>query len=181
MDIIASTPNDGEFLWEIPSSLVVSDQYQIKVLDASDPSIYDYSDYFEICIARSITVTTPDSSSSWETGTSESVYWTSTGTIPNVKLELYLDGVYVMDIIASTPNDGEFVWEIPSELVGSDLYQIKIIDASDPTIYDYSDYFEIHRPSGEPGIPGYNLYLLIGIISIISIILFKKQLKKMIK
>jgi Tol biopolymer transport system component len=178
MDIIASTPNDGEYLWTIPAGLDDSTQYQIKISDVFKPSTFTFSEYFEI-FNPTITISTPDSSSIWKRGSSESIYWTSRGTIPNVKLELYLEDIYVMDIIASTPNDGEFVWEIPSSLVESDQYQIKIIDVSDPSISDYSDYFEIEKPpSGEPAIPGYNLYLLIGIISIVSVILFKKRFNK---
>jgi hypothetical protein len=181
MEIISSTPNDGEYIWTIPAGLDDSTQYQIKISDFFKSSTFTFSEYFEI-FNPTITISTPDSSSIWERGSSESVYWTSRGTIPNVMLQLYLEGIYVMDIIASTSNDGEFLWEIPSSLVESDQYQIKIIDVSDPSISDYSDYFEIEKPpSGEPAIPGYNLSLLIGIVSVVSVMLSKKRYKKIFK
>jgi hypothetical protein len=70
----------------------------------------------------SLTTTTPDSTSSWETGTTQSITWTSTGTISDVKIELYKGGVFEMEIIASTTNDGEFSWLIPTTLVDSTQY-----------------------------------------------------------
>jgi len=174
MEIISSTPNDGEFYWDIPATLEESVQYQIKIIEFSDPSTLDYSDYFEIFIP-SITITTPNSTSLWETGSSQSIYWTSHGTISDVKLELYKEDVFFMEIISSTPNNGEFSWLIPSTLEVSDQYQIKIIDVSNPSTSDYSDYFEIVRPSrGSRGIPGYTLYILIGLICLGSLILTRK-------
>ena len=178
-EITPNTPNDGEYLWAVPSGLDGSEQYQIKITDVSDPSVYNFSEYFEI-FSFTITITNPDSSSSWETDTSEYINWTSTGPISNVMIELYNNDILVMVITANTVNDGTFNWTISSELVDPDQYQIKITDVSDPTIYDFSDYFEITSPASTepPEIPGYNLYILIGIISVISVILVKKRILK---
>ena len=126
----------------------------------------------------SLTVTTPDSSSSWETGTSRYINWTSTGSILNIKIELYKNGEFEMEITSSTTNNGEYYWNLPSELADSNQYQVKITDVSNPSTYDYSDYFEIKNPpSGSPAIPGYNMFLLIGIICVVSVILIKKRIK----
>ncbi len=175
MEIVASTTNDGEYSWTIPSGLNDSAQYQIKISDASIPFTYDYSPNFEI-FTPTITIITPDSSSLWVTGTSQDINWTSIGTISNVKIELYKEGVLEMEVVASTDNDGNFIWTVPKELKSSDQYQVKIIDASNPSIFTLSDYFEIKEPS--PGaIPGYSIYILIGVVGIVSVILFKKRLK----
>jgi hypothetical protein len=95
------------------------------------------------------TVINPVSASSWETETSQSINWTSTGYISLVKIELYKDDVFVMEIISNTTNDGEYSWEIPSTLIDSDQYQIKISDATNPSAYALSDYFEIFTLSEE--------------------------------
>ncbi|MFX0211750.1 MAG: Ser-Thr-rich GPI-anchored membrane family protein [Candidatus Hodarchaeota archaeon] len=168
--ITSSTPNDGDFPLYIPLGLDNSTQYQIKITDESDSSLYDYSDYFEIYTIDSITVISPSSISSWETGTTHSISWDWTGTITHVKIELFKSGILELVIISSTPNDGDFPWIIPSGLDNSTQYQIKITDVSNSAINDYSDYFEIYTtPSIPPAIPGYDLMILIS-TSIVSVI-----------
>ncbi|MFX1569137.1 MAG: Ser-Thr-rich GPI-anchored membrane family protein [Promethearchaeota archaeon] len=162
MEISANTTTDGEFYWTFPLSLIDSTQYQIKITDLSNPYTYDYSDYFEI-YNPTITITSPDSSSSWIRGTEHFLNWTSTGTLADVKIELFLNGTFVLEIAASTPNDGEFTWNIPSNLTTSTLYQIKISDATNSIVYDYSDNFTIRRPTSPD-----NTVLIIVIIVIIA-------------
>jgi len=94
-----------------------------------------------------ITVTSPVSTSSWEINTSNSITWTSTGTIADVKIDLYLGGVFEREITSNTTNDGEFLWKIPSDISPFNLYQIKITDASNSSYYDLSDNFEIFVPA----------------------------------
>ncbi len=176
MEITSSTTNDGEYYWSLYSALIDSNQYQIKITDVSNSSTYDYSDYFEIK-NPSLSVTTPDASSSWEPGTSQYINWTSTGSISNIKIELYKNGVFEIEITSSTTNDGEYYWNLYSALTDSNQYQIKITYVSNPSAYDYSDYFEIKNPpsGASPSIPGYNTLLLIGIICMVSVIPFKKR------
>ncbi|MFW9879348.1 MAG: Ser-Thr-rich GPI-anchored membrane family protein, partial [Candidatus Thorarchaeota archaeon] len=142
--------------------------------------LYNYT--FELfdtnAFVKTLTVSIPDSSNSWETASSESIYWTSTGFISTVKIELYKDGAFLMEIASSTLNDGAYAWSIPTTLDNSTQYQIKISDTADPLIFDFSDYFEITKPASVPGgIPGYNLLVLIGIIGVISIIIIKNRKK----
>jgi WD40 repeat protein len=132
-------------------------------------------------ITKSITNITPDISSLWECGTSQLISWSSTGNISNIKIELYRNDVFVMEIISSTANDGEVYWVCSSELLSSDHYQIKIIDLSDASMFAYSDYFEIENtsPTEPPGIPGYNVLFLIATLgSIIALILKKRSESK---
>jgi len=142
MEITPNTPNDGEYFWAIPSGLDESDQYQIKISDESDPSVYNFSEYFRI-FTFTITITNPDSESVWETDTSEFINWTSAGGITDVKIELFKNDVFELEINMSTPNDGDYNWTVPLVLGGSDQYQIKISDESDPSVYNFSEYFEI--------------------------------------
>ncbi len=181
--LTASTPNDGLFSWTIPSGLGNSTQYQIKITDVTDSAAYDFSDYFEIYTppapADSITVTNPSGLVAWEAGTTHAITWNSTGSIANVKIELYISGINDSILTANTPNDGLFSWTIPSGLGNSTQYQIKINDATDSAIYDFSDYFGIYSgplPSLPSNIPGYNIIALIGISSVITLLIIKKQL-----
>jgi len=150
----------------------------------------DYGDTLSNCIKvdvqipvviDGITVTTPNSSSTWETGTSQSITWTSTGNIADVKIELYKGGVLLMEIISVTPNDGSYILTVPTDLVDDTDYQIRISDASDSATYDESPNFTLTTADtgdGKPDIPGYNLLFLLGIIFTISIISIRKLLKR---
>ncbi len=130
---------------------------------------------------QSLTIITPTISSSWECGTSQSISWSSKGSISNIKLELYRNDVFVMEIISSTANDGEYYWVVSTGLLSSDDYQIKIIDVSDASILAYSEYFEIENTSTTepPGIPGYNVLLLIATLGSIMALIIKKRSKSM--
>ncbi|MFX1317351.1 MAG: GPI anchored serine-threonine rich family protein, partial [Promethearchaeota archaeon] len=165
----------------IPSGLDNSTQYQIKITDATNPAIEDISDNFEIFTTPevdSLTVTNPSSLTAWEMGTSHTITWTSTGSITNVKIELFKDGVLVLLITASTANDGSYTWDIPTDLEDGIDYQIKISDVSNPATYDESPDFaitSIDLPEDDDGIPGYNLYIVIGILCVVSVILLKNR------
>lgn len=120
-------------------------------------------------------MTSPDSLSSWQRGTEHFVNWTSTGNLTNVKIDLFLNDSFVIEIVASTPNDGEYSWNIPTNLTTSTLYKIWISDASNPLVYDFSNNFEIFAPSR--GIPNYNLAILLISIVTVSTVLLKKKSK----
>jgi hypothetical protein len=175
LEITANITNDGDFNWPIPLSLIDSTQYQIKVIDVANPLTYGLSQYFEI-YNPTLTVITPDSASSWRRGTENTISWSSTGILVNVKIELYLNDTLELEIIASTPNDGDFSWTLPLDLDPSDLYQIKLTDASNALVFDFSDYFEITLPSSGGGIPGYNLVITIVSLVGISLLILKKKL-----
>ena len=178
MELAASTPNDGSFSWTVPIGLADSTLYQIRVADAEYAATEDYSDNFEIEDLRSLTVVVPDSTTSWTMGDTEAINWTSTGIIANVKIELYAGGYLIMEIAASTPNDGTFDWTIPNTLVNY-TFVIRISDALDATVFDDSEPFSITGITEPPdGIPGYDLILLCGVLLGISFILVKTKRKK---
>ncbi len=98
-----------------------------------------------------ITVISPNGGESYNTGTIQTISWNSTAAAGNnVKIELYKDGAYLLDIAVSTMNDGAYTWLIPSHLSDSTKYKIKIVDTSDSSIYDFSNtFFNITNPSQE--------------------------------
>ncbi|MFX1375313.1 MAG: CARDB domain-containing protein [Promethearchaeota archaeon] len=130
-------------------------------------------------LANTITVINPSSGDSWAKGSTHYITWTSTGSITDVKIELYKDGAFEMEIVPSISNGGSYLWTIPTGLENSTLYQIRISDASDSLTYDESDYFTIMEDTGDgDGIPGYNLLFLFGTIIALSIISIRKLFKR---
>jgi len=93
----------------------------------------------QIPITNSLTILIPDSTTSWDKGSDHYIYWTSIGDISDVTIYLYNNDVLVMEIVPSTPNDGEYYWTLPSTLTDSTQYQILIKDISDPSTYDFSE------------------------------------------
>jgi len=184
-NIASNAQNNGSHFWSLPTDIsLFDDLYQVNISNSDFDGTWGISDsYFEILEQRSITVLSPNDLSSWETGTAHSINWTSTGNVNPVKIELFKDDVFELEINSSTPNDGEYNWTVPSGLEDSTQYQIKVTDTSDSLIYDFSDYFEIFsRPSSsvQPTVPGYNLIIVfgtsgIGILGITIILLSKKK------
>ena len=86
--------------------------------------------------------------------------------------------MFQITITSETSNDGQYYWNIPSNLTISENYQIKIIDSSGALVFDYSDYFEIRgddSPPPEDAIPGFELVLLlITFFGISAMLLWRK-------
>ncbi len=176
-NIATSTQNDGSYLWNIPvGTFLFNDLYQVNITNSEFNATWGMSDaYFEIAEIKSILVTGPSATDSWKTGTVQEINWTSTGDIANVDIELFKEGIFEMEIASNEANTGAIpLWTIPSDLEGSTQYQIKIIDSSDPSIYDFSDYFEIYRPI--PDVPGFDIIIMLSII-IMSVISLSWKLK----
>ena len=145
--IESNTENDGTHTWTVNPSLEDGSDYKVRISSVSEPGIYDESDEFTI-EEKSITVTEPTDSTIWTKGTSASIAWTSTGTISNVKIELYKGGTFQEEIRSSTANTGTYSWSQVNPLLvdGSD-YKVRISWTSDPGVNDESDEFTIEAKS----------------------------------
>ena len=179
LEITESTPNDGLYLWTLPPGLDDSTLFQIKVIDANNKDTYNVSESFEIKDLRTIIVTSPTSSSYWIMENNYYINWTSTGTIASIKIELYASSILVLEIAASTPNDGAFLWSIPNTLINYTEYVIKVSDLIDPIVFDDSNLFTITGVTDEGGIPGYDVLILGGLLGVVSLVIIKRKRKKL--
>ena len=143
--ITTSTPNDGSYSWTISDSYDLSSYYKIKISDTANSATYDYSNSdFTLSAPPSITVTAPNGGESWEIGSSHNISWTSVNIGGGVTIQLYQGTSYYATIASNTTNDGSYPWSIPSEYGETDNYRIKILDAGNSSIYDYSNsYFSL--------------------------------------
>jgi hypothetical protein len=87
-------------------------------------------------------VTSPTSSSSWETGTNNNITWTSSNVV-NVKIELYNGTSLSQSISTSTSSDGIYAWTVPTSVSAGDNYRIKITSTASSTVNAYSEYLSI--------------------------------------
>jgi len=143
--IVSGTTNDGSYTWtQVDTSLSDGSDYSIVIIDNNDGSIYDESDQFTIEEEKSITVTIPTSSAIWARGYPADITWTSTGTISDVKIDLYKGTTFNQTIILSTANNDSYTWtEVDLSLQNGLDYKVRISSTSDSGIYGESEAFEI--------------------------------------
>jgi hypothetical protein len=102
---------------------------------------------FTAARAQSITVTSPAAGNVWSIGSAHAITWTATGVSGPLSIKLRLAGAPdappVMDIAASTENDGMFSWTVPATL-GPGNYLVRVRTVSDaPLVYDDSADFAV--------------------------------------
>jgi len=128
--ITPSTPDDGSYLWTIPSGLCCQDA-KIRIKDAIDYSCIHQSPSFTIncdCGCQ-INVTSPTAGDT--IGCDHTITWTSQGTSGNVQIEFYCDGDW-HPIVFNTPDDGSYDWVDFYPLNGCcDSTLIRVSDALD--------------------------------------------------
>src|SRR5439155_1159391 len=150
--IVASTPNTGTYTWTIPDA--ISTTVKVRVTDVSDPAASDSSDA-NFKIQGAFTVTTPNGGDAWKINTTRTIAWTTSGTIPNVKLEYSKDN-FVADIrviAASAANTGSYNWIVPDD--PTTTARVRVSDVNDGAVLDTSDavfriqgFFTLTAPNG---------------------------------
>jgi hypothetical protein len=139
-----STPNDGSYgPVTVPASVPAGD-YFIRVRTSS-PDVIGNSGIFHISsctpASASITVTSPTAGNDWVLGTTHTITWTKSGTMPaNVAVRLRRAGapeaeLAVVNITDSTANDGSLSWPIPASVPAGD-YFIRVRTSSPDVIGD---------------------------------------------
>ena len=135
--IIASTGAALQtYAWTVPNAH--SATVRVRVLDTADNSVFDTSNA-NFKIRSSLTLTAPDGGEVWTVGTGQTVTWTSSGTVNNVKLEYSTDGgsTYPNLVTASAPNTGSYSWTVPDAI--STSVRAKITDVDDSDAFDASN------------------------------------------
>jgi C1A family cysteine protease/5-hydroxyisourate hydrolase-like protein (transthyretin family) len=99
--------------------------------------------YLVYNVVPGIRVTAPASGSIWGIGSNQAIAWTVSGSLDaNVKIELYKGGSKILDIAASTANDGSFDWLVPTSLTTGSDYLVRVTTADD-AYSDDSDLFTL--------------------------------------
>ena len=156
--IISSIANDGTYTWAtVNSTLADGTDYKVRISSTTDSGIYGESDAF-IIGDISITVTEPTNSTTWTKGQSADITWTSTGTISDVKIDLYKGGTFNQTIVSSTTNNGSYTWTgVYISLVDGTDYKVRISSTSDSSVYGESDEFQITSLSISDAVDNFDL------------------------
>ncbi len=160
--IASSVTNTGSYNWTLPPT--TSTTCRVRVKDAADGVPSDMSDAnFEIAPeTETLRVISPNGGENWIVNSQQEIRWYASSSIPFVRILYSSDnGTTWNQIIASTPNDGSFIWTVPAPLTTQAL--IRIADAMDGVPSDDSDAtfsisalvaLRIPNSSGEPGSTG---------------------------
>lgn len=147
--IAESIANTGSFVWQVPDRTLRA--AKVRVYDSKNPSVYSESPVFEV--RGSLELTSPQQGEIWFVDSQHPLTWNSTGGIEKVRLEYSADRFQtVLPVALDTLNTGKFIWHVPDSI--SRTVQVRLSDASDPSVVSESKPFEIRgaimliNPSG---------------------------------
>ena len=128
-EMTASTPDDGDYLWTVPD--VPSSSCLVMITDTNG-SLSDTSDaVFIISSVPFITLISPNGGEEWMADSTYAVTWSSAGTSGAVKIEYSTNnGSDWTDVIASTTDDGTYLWSLPDAPSDSCLVMITDTDGN---------------------------------------------------
>ncbi|MBI4646502.1 MAG: PKD domain-containing protein [Bacteroidia bacterium] len=136
--------SNESYSWTVPYTCPTGNDYQIKITAFSDTTVFDFSNDFTITNNLNINVTTPTSTSSWNTGTTYYIEWTDNlSSSEYIQIDLYKADTFYVSIDPYEYSDGSYSWSVPYTLPTGTDYQIKISAESYPLIYDFSNDFSI--------------------------------------
>jgi hypothetical protein len=134
--IFTNTPNDGVQSWTVSGA--ASSKARVKVVSASNKTVFDTSNANFSLQAPSITVTSPNGGQKWLIGSSHDITWSSVLLSGNVNI-LYSTngGTSWTTLVADTPNDGVQAWTVSGP--ATTRARIKVVSTSSKTLFDVSN------------------------------------------
>ncbi|MBI5060630.1 hypothetical protein HZB60_12725 [candidate division KSB1 bacterium] len=131
--ILDSVVNDGSEAWAVtgPDNAIC----RIRVQAAVDTIVFDTSDSaFAINPAPTLMLHEPDPDDILTTGELVTIGWTSTGTIPAVRILLSRDAAPAETLFAAAANDGGEDWVVSGPEAANCRFRIE--STANPTVYD---------------------------------------------
>ncbi len=141
--ITASTPNDGEYSWDIPPDVSASTTCRVKISDVDDdPS--DMSDADFTISQKAVTVVSPNGGEALVVNEPHGITWVYS-CLDYVSIEYSTNsGADWNTVVSSTPSDGFYTWQVPD--TPSDSCRIRICDTTGTPCDTSDDDFSIgHR------------------------------------
>lgn len=131
---LASNYPYSSFTWT-PNNTIAND-YKIRVRKTTDNTTFDESNAnFEIVAPDSITLSSPNGGEVFS-GTNNIVF-TKTGTVANVKIELFKNDVFHSTITSATQSTS-FSFTNPSNITNGDDYKVKVTSLDNTGVNDVS-------------------------------------------
>ncbi len=151
--------NRGTYLWTVPDD--ITDNIWFRVTDTRTPSVFALSEN-PASVIGTLRLLEPPAGSVFPVGSSQTVKWSSVGTIPEIRFEYSTSGAEAVKagqdvwnlVSGSFENAGTYSWKIPNDV--SNFVRVRISDARDPQVQSISEGFyqiwsqlQILEPSGK--------------------------------
>lgn len=141
--VVSSTANVGLYNWSVPLPLTPGANYIIEVRSLSNPAITDSSNapfsIASLAPTDSIILLAPNGGETILRGTTVEVRWTSIGNVGDSVKITARKGTSSSVLAGGTPNDGSYLWKVPSAYPLGPGMTLEISSTSDPSIVDSSD------------------------------------------
>ena len=105
----------------------------------NEPNHTFYFDLVSSEIVTGLEVTSPNGKEKWKTKKKYTIKWKKGKAGTYVKIQLFKKGRFYRTIAAKTKNDGKHAWKVPSTLVNSAAYKIKITSTKNRKLTDSSN------------------------------------------
>lgn len=134
--IDSAAPNTGTYLWTVPYLDSVNTTASVRIsaleglLSNQSPGVMIVSP------PNKLVLKTPNGRETWGGSQAQWISWVTMGILSSVRLDYTLDGTIWHLINESTPNDGFYLWEVPSTPSSSAIVRISSLDGS---LVDQSD------------------------------------------
>jgi hypothetical protein len=129
--------NLGVYSWIILDNPTV--RARVKIASINDATVFDTSD-LNFRIKGLVTITAPNGGEVWVVGEKRNISWNIVGGIENVRIDYSTDGGRHFDkVVASSTSaaSGFYTWVVPDDV--SENVRLRVTDANDATVTDYSD------------------------------------------
>jgi hypothetical protein len=150
LTLAEAAPNTGSFDWDpVAQCGDLADGYAIRVTDLATGSVDRSDGSFTIRQACVVTVLTPNGAEYWPRTKRRTITWTAANDCcgPEVRIELVHDGVPCQTIVASTPNDGSYLWDPITRCFETWFgYRVRVTDVSSGRYDESQATFQIPEP-----------------------------------
>ncbi|MCP4215007.1 MAG: hypothetical protein GY765_10135, partial [bacterium] len=125
--------NSGTYSWTVPGVDSIACLVRVGAGTVTDSS----NSVFTIWQQPSLTIISPNGGEVWNSGSTYTITWASTGAVGDVKIRYSTNGGgSYKNITRRTADDGSYQWTVPN--VSSSLCKIKIV-AKNKSCKDFSD------------------------------------------
>ncbi len=163
-DTIETNPaieNDGSNNWRVFDWLLAEgDDYQIKISSLTDDSIYDFSESFSIDTETYLNLGSLNGGEALKPGRIYTISWDDNIENGDVKIDLHKAGVFDRTIVELDAADlvgiTEYEWEVPTDLISGDDYEISIRQNVNYVDFFSSEDFDESEKSVLEGLVRYN-------------------------
>jgi len=118
----------GGYQWNIPASTSPGNLYKIRILEAPGYAVSGLSEFFSITPGPTIEITSPNSSTQWQTAQYRSIIFNANFSGP-VNIDLYKQSAtpnLIGRIATNHPSTNSFNWAISQDLSSGSDYYIRI-------------------------------------------------------